>query len=368
MKYFIFSLSAIFSIFIIATSCSEDLPIAANFTETAVVYGLLDQSEEIHYIKINRAFIGPGDANQIAKVPDSCYFKNVEAKIVETAGLKRTWVLRDTMVENKDTDGIFYAPEQKLYYFSTKNQAALNPDSEYKLTVTIDKGLSSEFVISGKTELITGVGMFGNNIIFPSNPNLNLAPDNSGNYASKSFDISSGNSQIINCQFDITVEEFTSNGSDTLLIPINLGDIEVDGATSKTFTLTGQSFFQSIANGISVNSNVTKRNIKGMNLTITSGAAELYSYMLANKPSSSLSQNKPVYTNLSVNNNKKVIGLFSARYTKKIYYPFFKTIDSYYYLLNETTKKELNNGKYTTFNHKFCSQATNDIGKSFYCN
>ncbi|MFY7944302.1 MAG: hypothetical protein ACOVNZ_06950, partial [Crocinitomicaceae bacterium] len=99
----------------ILTSCSEEINLSGDFKETAVVYGLLDHSDSLHFIKITRAFIGPGNALEIAQIPDSSYFENVELTVSEYIGgvFQRTWLLQDTIVTNKDVDGAFYAPEQK---------------------------------------------------------------------------------------------------------------------------------------------------------------------------------------------------------------------------------------------------------------
>ena len=63
-------------------SCKEDIELVGSYKETAVIYALLDQSESIHFLKINRAFIGPGNALEIAKIPDSSYFKNFQINMV----------------------------------------------------------------------------------------------------------------------------------------------------------------------------------------------------------------------------------------------------------------------------------------------
>jgi len=91
-------------------SCNEKIDLIGDYKETAVVYGLLDQSDSLHYIKITRAFIGPGNAVNIAKIPDSSYFQNVDARIKEFVGgdLKRTWILKDTVVSGKNSNGAFY--------------------------------------------------------------------------------------------------------------------------------------------------------------------------------------------------------------------------------------------------------------------
>ena len=39
---------------------------------------------------------------------------------LENGNLIRSWQLRDTILTNKDTNGLFFAPEQKVYYFKFK--------------------------------------------------------------------------------------------------------------------------------------------------------------------------------------------------------------------------------------------------------
>lgn len=73
MRYFIYLSLLIIGGFSMS-SCEEDIILDGDFVETAVVYGLLDQADSIHLIKITRAFIGPGSALDNAKIPDSSYF------------------------------------------------------------------------------------------------------------------------------------------------------------------------------------------------------------------------------------------------------------------------------------------------------
>ena len=72
------------------SSCEEDIILDGDFVETAVVYGLLDQADSIHFIKITRAFIGPGSALDIAQIPDSSYFNQVEATVSEVVNGKNS--------------------------------------------------------------------------------------------------------------------------------------------------------------------------------------------------------------------------------------------------------------------------------------
>ncbi|NDB35276.1 MAG: hypothetical protein EB023_08010, partial [Flavobacteriia bacterium] len=47
---------------VLLSACNEKIDLVGDFKETAVVYGLLDHADSLHYIKITRAFLGPGNA------------------------------------------------------------------------------------------------------------------------------------------------------------------------------------------------------------------------------------------------------------------------------------------------------------------
>ena len=65
-------------------SCSTDVDLYADFKDITIVYGLLDINKDTNYVKINRAFLGYGDANEIAMIPDSSnYPGKLDAKIIE---------------------------------------------------------------------------------------------------------------------------------------------------------------------------------------------------------------------------------------------------------------------------------------------
>ena len=64
-KYLIFSV-----FFLVFPSCETEFDVHAAWEEITVVYGLLDQSNDRQYIKINKAYLGAGDALQIANIAD----------------------------------------------------------------------------------------------------------------------------------------------------------------------------------------------------------------------------------------------------------------------------------------------------------
>src|SRR5688500_15096167 len=52
-------------------SCRNDLELNAPYKEIPSIYAVLNPRDAQHVIRINKVFLGEGDANQMAKVADS---------------------------------------------------------------------------------------------------------------------------------------------------------------------------------------------------------------------------------------------------------------------------------------------------------
>ena len=145
----------IFSIFLLVfPSCETDFDVHAPWEEITIVYGLLDQSQERQYIKINKAYLGAGDALQMATIADSVNFlpENMEVKLhkILSNDTLSSITLYDTIIEKDDglfaTDtNIIYTIEQGSNFFEVGKRYAL----------TIENTESGNFV-SGNTGLISG--------------------------------------------------------------------------------------------------------------------------------------------------------------------------------------------------------------------
>jgi hypothetical protein len=354
---------------IVLNSCNEKIKLIGDFVETAVIYGLLDQADSLHYIKINRAFIGPGNALEIAQIADSSYFTNVDATISEylNGNLTRSWLLRDTILDNKDPNGVFYAPEQKVYYFKTMptgfngviqtstnpQMTSLNPQAIYKIDIVINNGA---FSVSGETELVRGI----TSAAATQNFNFKFA-NNPGEYTSTGVTVSStGNSYVLNTQLKMAFYEWEGNTFSEKSFFWNLGEADVQPLSSKVFTANGETFYDLMKSNCTENSTITKRTFKGVTIKITGGAEELYNFIAVNKPSSGLAQSKPTYTNLTATNGKRVIGIFSSRQTVEIYHPFYVSPQqAYLRALDKKSTRELCIGSKTGL-YLFCSNHPGD--------
>jgi hypothetical protein len=354
---------------ILISSCNEKINLVGDFQETAVIYGLLDQADTLHYIKITRAFIGPGDAMQIAQIADSSYFDQVDATITEelNGNVTRTWQLKDTLIQDKNTNGVFYGPIQKVYYFKTlatgqnevqvispnPYETSLHKDAIYKLKVILNNG---EFEVNGETELASGLTTTA------SSQNFTFKfSDNPGEYVSTSVAASStGNCFVVNTKLEIEYNEYIGNNKTLKSFDWNLGEVDVVPNSSRTYVALGETFYNLMKTNVVVDPQITRRTFQGIRITLVGGAEELYNYMVVNKPSSTLAQTKPTYTNLSVSNGKRVIGIFSSRQTITSFKPFFVGAgQAYLRAIDKKSTKELCTGPITGL-LLFCSDHPGD--------
>jgi len=364
-------------------SCNQKINYVGEFKETAVVYGLLDHADSLHYIKINRAFIGPGNALDIAQIPDSNYFSEVDATVSEylNGNLIRSWTLQDTLLMNKDTNGLFFAPEQKVYYFKTlptkstpvfgtpqissdPQLSSLNPAATYKLNVVINGG---KYTVKAETQLVNGITSLasGQNFTFKF-------VDDPAEYLGAPLPVSNtGNSFVMNAQMDVEFNEIKPSGTSVKSFNWKIGESDVNPNDSRSYQVLGKTFYELIDQNCTNDPSITRRTFKGMWITFTGGAEELYNYMLVNKPSSSLAQSKPSYTNLEINNGGKVIGIFSSRQTVRFYKSFsVGAAQAYIRAIDKKSTRELCTGPINLGN-LFCSDHpgdnVNNQEESFAC-
>lgn len=106
----------------VAFSCKSDFDVTADYKEIPIVYGILNPSDTVHYLRITKAFLGDGDALHYATIPDSSsYGANVEVVLHDSAsGQSAKDIVFDTISIFNKEPGTFYAPGQLFYYSKEK--------------------------------------------------------------------------------------------------------------------------------------------------------------------------------------------------------------------------------------------------------
>ena len=150
-------LSLLLYLFLLAflSSCSTDIDLYADYKQVPIIYGLLDATADTNFVKITRAFYVQGDAYQYAVNPDSSnYPGKLDARIIEYCnGDSIREIILDTITIRNKEQGIFYAPEQKMYYTTEPlNLNNLNNQYSYRLKVVLPE-----------RTLITNTDVVGNN-------------------------------------------------------------------------------------------------------------------------------------------------------------------------------------------------------------
>ncbi len=145
-------------------SCDSTLNVNAPWQDITVVYGLLNQNDSVHYLKVTKAYLGEGDALMFAKIPDSSNYANKLEVRVEEWNMTLdgngnvvdsqfvSAIPFDTLtINNKEKgDSIFYYPYQLVYKSVGVNK--LNPAHTYKLYI---KNPSTGKEITSQTELVS---------------------------------------------------------------------------------------------------------------------------------------------------------------------------------------------------------------------
>ncbi len=357
----LFGFLLILTVVLTFNSCNDKVNLTGDFRETVIVHGLLDQSDSVHYVKINRAFIGPGDAYQFAQIPDSNLFQNLSATITEFVNgtQTRVWQLKDTLVDGKNENGLFYSGQEKLYYFHTINQNSLNPDAKYLLNINIDNG---KILVSGETDLVRNM----TTNISPTTPQFKFY-NNLGEYTSHGITMSNtGNAYVLNAAMLINYREDIGSDQVFKTYKWNLGESNVTPNSSKTFSASGKTFYELIKADATTNPLITRRVLRSITVVFTGGHENLYNYISVNKPSSSLAQTKPSFTNLTVVGDARVIGIFSSRYTLKIEKQVYITNQPGIRAIDKNSMRQLCIGPITG-SLLFCSQHIGDQDESWYC-
>lgn len=286
-------------------SCETDFDVNANWKDVTIVYGLIDPNNEDQLIKINKAYLGEGDAIQMASVSDSTNYDpsnlivkihRVREQVFNTYDTLSTVVLTDTVLD-KD-DGLFSTDDNIIYTFK-KPSSFYNTNSIYVLEIL---NLSTGQKVTSETEII-------NSFSFESlNPSFEWGLYNgeladSLRFRTKNIEWQNSNNGVI-YQLDILINYLDSGIVKSLSWSQPIVEYSSGNMSLK---IKGDQFFQFLENNLDNN---TTKQFLNLDLVMTIGAQDLKTYIDVNQPFSGIVQERPVFSNID-----NGVGLFSSRYT-----------------------------------------------------
>lgn len=319
MKKILLFLTAIIAL----SSCETDLDIIGEYKDITVVYGLLNQNDTEHLLRIEKAFLGEASALVMAQNADSLYYDTTKITVKLVDSDDAEILFTPILVEKKDSGGFYYGEKEILY----RSTATLNASKEY--TLVISKASDTDEV-TATTPLIKNFS-----ITKPSASggfiNFLISPDNYSPYNVLYNSAENGIDHRVTVRFYYR-EYLTSNPANKELKwidwvqPVYVAS-DAEGGEPIQLNLNGEDFFRFLKNNIDINPNVERLIGKGdfwegtpdvsnatdhLEFIFNVGGEELYNYIELNKPSLGVAQDKPVYTNID-----NGLGIFSCR-TEKI--------------------------------------------------
>lgn len=316
--------------------CSTDIELNAPYQRTPVVFGLLDAGVDTQWVRINRTWLGDGNQLEAAMVADSSEYPAHELTVSIServnGSVTRWWPMRDTVIENKSESGIFYAPEQQMWYFVP--EGGLNSDATYDFDLEI---ASEATPVSSSTNMIAeqignitqpppGVNNF--KLGFASVGFQTTYPDITFKWAS-----TAGASR-----YDITVyihviERIWEDLNHTVLleerprvVEWNIGTLNTSddgGGEVLQKEVSGERFFTTLATKLEADPYVTRvlgvwdeqvQIARAVDFVLTIANEELSTYLEVNAPVTGVIQERPAYTNINGG-----LGLFASRATQGVY-------------------------------------------------
>jgi len=322
------------------TRCSTEVDLTAPYKSIPIVFGLLDAQVDTQWVSINRTWLGEGDQTVAAMVQDSSEYApgRIQAQFVEVIGGMdaRVFPLHDTLLETKDENGIFFAPEHIAYFTRTTNNngTKLDPDADYRFELVIDD--------TTEVEAMTNmIGVTVGNIIQPpmgvDNIKLGFANVGSTNvtYPPYNFRWSStpGAARYQAVLVVHYVEHYWADDYQTVLdssrsksLEISIGSVDPnndDGGQPMSKVFPGNSFFSQLGSRLEKNVRITRelgfwdevsQISRAFDFLLIVANEELAIYLDINAPVTNIILERPEYSNIDGG-----LGLWASRTTQGVY-------------------------------------------------
>jgi len=302
---------------VVCTSCKNSLNVQAPYKDITIAYGLMDQNDPIHYIRINKGFEGNGNAYTMATQYDSIYYPVGSITAVLEDSNTTTDAIVGTITLDTTTTvplgpGTFSYPKQLLYY----TKATLNPNDYYNLVLTNTK---TGKVTHGSTPLLPDISF-----INPSNmPILNAVFYLGSNpYPTEVEWYSSVNTRIYQMSLLFYYDNQVGSGARVLQPPLQLVFAPViapnlAGGAKMVYDISCQQLFSLITSSLQAENSVT-RYADSLGFIFTSGTDDLNTYIQLSQPPTGINQDIPSFSDIT-----NAVGLYTARHVQT----FYKKID-----------------------------------------
>ncbi|MCB0762941.1 MAG: hypothetical protein KDC12_15555 [Flavobacteriales bacterium] len=318
----------------IVISCSTKVELNAPYRPVTLLFGLLDSKQDTQFIKINKTWLGDGDNLVYASLADSSEypegaFNGIVTRYVDGNPTSDEYLLQEIILDNKSTDGIFWSPTYKAYYFVSPG--GLDTESTYEIVLDF----ADKDDVYAETDMITPQTNDGNITQPPAgftDYKFNLVNVGSFGITYNDFPFqwtALPNSQRyeINLIFHYVEYRYTdidhTNLESTTHKTVNwfIGtEVASEAFESMEREVNWLQLFQVLSQRIEPDPYVIRQvgTFDGLehdvfDFVLTIGNEELSTYMDVNEPVTGIIQERPEYTNVA-----NGLGLFASRLQQTI--------------------------------------------------
>jgi len=314
-------------------SCKNELNLNAPYKEIPSVYAILNPTDSTQTIRINKVFLGEGDANEMAKISDSINYPPGEIivsleryqygqKVAASRSGTTQIIFTEAMVEALPGS---FSTNQRVYQTTEK----LFDEGEYQLTI---RNIRTGNIFKAKANAFKKVNLDVFGPLHPTSLTYPYPPATSPNYyidysaekAIRPYEVSYpvNDAQGYQLSLRFFIEEQRPGQVTTQLIDYNAGTRTLrDVQQISVFKVVQHSFFggdifASIGNSVSkLNNDVIGRKLGRIDYIVHSVSQEYLDYMQYARPSLSINQDKPLYSNFE---ESSALGIFTFRSTTSV--------------------------------------------------
>lgn len=293
MKNFGFLAGALFVA--LFTSCDQDIDLTADWQNIPIVYGLLNEADSAHYIRVEKAFQDQnGNAFLAALEPDSLYYQDATVRLLNlTTGKQATLVKVDGAAEGYPRDPGDFAQLPNYLYKVHSNNFPLEGGDEIRFRLERGDNLPEVTADCVVLSEIQPQGLFAGS-------NLDFSEDDDITFRWRAGD----EARIFDLTLVIHYDEKLAGNPDVQSYSLEwpmVKNVKRSGSSATIIAkIFGLEFYKFLEASIEARPDAT-RILTGMDLVITGGGEAVEQYIsiaLANTGITS-SQEIPIYSNIS---------------------------------------------------------------------
>lgn len=349
----------------ILSSCDSDVELEAPYKNTPIIFGVLDFTADTQFVRINKAYLGSGNADEYAQVRDSVEYKpeEVEAWLYKKNGSNTVDSIQlERIVKPSRDPGVFFNTDIAFYY---TDQTLFTPSEIEQIQSTSQNAnWRYEMVAHIKGDTYRAETNFPDcrdaDLSRPPSPPTRVAFYNNDNFQNVQAKFTKrANTARYQGQIRFNFDYLREDGSAVTgeYIDFQLGVINNQGTNNETeeatFSFNSENWFTFVGERVKAIPGIRKVQMANLEFRLTGGNEILSTYINLAQP---ISDFTPVTATFS-NFDNGAIGILGSRRT------MVKE-----FRITEGSLEELNINEFTTFgvnNPCYCVQ--NWSGSEYVC-